>query len=393
MAGDIDMPGRYVSRFTALLEKGQLPNGMGFNWQTVVSNNTLPNSAITWTSVQANTGGSGTCVATANQINGSEDILSYSAYQTRFLSEPICLLDAQMSYNFAQQTANKKTNFERNIVDAWQERDRGNYITMAQNKIVLASGLPQTTNNPGTYATTGNIGSGFPLIPATSPLTQDLIAYIIRKLDRDGAAQAGGAYDMKDGKAIYLVLMDSETQQYIIKTSTATRDDFRWSDSGMGEKAVLRKKFGLDRPYGGAFHMIDDRMPRFNFDPVLGYVEVPFLTNSATASVGTNKAIPNPAYETANYTMAIFFHPKVVKRLMPTALSTVGAGTTFGPIQYNGDITWLNIPDLVCNPQNTIGNWNANLMAAYRPDLVNYGWVVMYNRCTNQVFGLGSCYS
>lgn len=393
MTGDIDMPGRYVSRFTEVMEKGKIPNGMGFNWQTVVTNNTLPTNLVTWTTVQANTNGLGTCVATPNQILGSSNIYSYSAYQTRLTSENICLLDAQFSYDFAKQTANKKTNFERNIVDVTQDRDRGNYITMSTNKIVLASGLPQTTNNPGTYATTGNIGSGFPLIPATSPLTQDFIAYIIRKLDRDGSAQAGGGYDMKDGKAIYLVFMDSETQQYIIKTSTATRDDFRWSDSGMGEKAVLRKKFGLDRPYGGAFHMIDDRMPRFNFDPQLGYVEVPFLINSPTASVGVNEAIPNPAYETANYTCAIFFHPKVVKRLMPRALNTVGAGTTFGPIAYNGDITWLNIQEIICNPQNTIGFWNANLMYAYRPDLVQYGYVVMFNRCNNTVFGLASCYS
>lgn len=392
MTGDIDMPGRYVSRFSSLMEVGEIPNGMGFNWQTVVTNNTLPNSVPVWTPVQANSGGSGTCVATPNPVLGSSNIYSYSAFQTRLTSEQICLLDAQFSYDFSKQTANKKINFERNIVDTTQDRDRGNYIAMSQYKGVLASGLPQTINNPGTYATTGNIGSGFPLIPATSPVTQDFIAYVIRLLDRDGSAQAGGGYDMKDGKAIYLVLMDSETQQYIIKTSTSTRDDFRWSDSGMGEKAVLRKKFGLDRPYGGAFHMIDDRMPRFNFDSVLGYVEVPFLINSPTASVGVNEAIPNPAYETADFSMIIFFHPKVVKRLVPRALSTVGAGTTFGPIAYNGDITWLNIQDQICNPQNTIGFWNANLMYAYRPDLVQYGRVYMYNRCTNQTFNFPSCY-
>lgn len=392
MTGDIDMPGRYVSRFSEVLEKGEIPNGMGFNWQTVVTNNTLPQNAVVWTSVQANSNGSGTCVATPNPILGSSDILSYSAFQTRLTSEQICLLDAQFSYEFGKQSQNKKVNFERNITDVTQDRDRGNYIAMSTYKGVLANGLPQSIDNPGTYATTGNIGSGFPLIPATSPATMDFIRYVVRLLDRDGSAQAGGGYDIKDGKAIYLTFMDSETQQYVLQTSTATRDDLRWSDSGKGEKAVLRQKFGLDRPYGGVFMMIDDRMPRFNFDPVLGYVEVPFLINDPTASVGTNKAVPNPAYETADFTLLIFFHPKVVKRLVPRALSTVGAGTTFGPIAYNGDVTWLNIQDAVCNPQNTIGFWNANLMYAYRPDLVNYGRVYMINRCTKSIFNLPSCY-
>ena len=392
MTGDIDMPGRYVSRFSSLMEVGEVPNGMGFNWQTVVTNNTLPTTVPVWTPVQANTGNSGTCVATPNQVLGSSNIYSYSAFQTRLTSENICLLDAQMSYDFSKQTANKKINFERNIVDATQDRDRGNYIAMAQYKGVIASGLPQTVNNPGTYATTGNTGSGFPLIPATGPITMDFIRYVVRLLDRDGSAQAGGGYDMKDGKAIYLTLLDSETQQYILQTDNNVRQDIRWSDSGMGEKALLRKKFGLDRPYGGVFMMIDDRMPRYNFDPVLGYQEVPFLINSPTASVGVNEAIPNPAYETANFTMIIFFHPKVVKRLVPRALSTVGAGTTFGPIAYNGSITWLNIQEIICNPENTIGFWNANLMYAYRPDLVQYGRCYMYSRCTNQIFNFPTCY-
>lgn len=386
MVGDIDMPGRYTSRFTQLLEKGPIPDGAGFNWQTVVSDNSLPTNAIVWTAVQANEGSSGTCVATANPIKSATTILDYSAFQTAFKSEDICLLDARYGYMFEKQTQNKKTNFERNIVDAWEERDRAAYISAARYKYVAAANLPHTTDNPGTL---GNNGSGFPLVPATAPLSQEMMEVFLRKLDRDGAQQAGGAYAMREGRAIYLVLMESEGQERIIKTSTSTRQDFQWSDATKGDKAVLREKMGLDRPYGGAFYMIDDRMPRFDFDSVLGYIERPFFTSSAT-SIGS-QAVVSSAYENAQYGMAIFFHPKVVERLMPGNLSTVGAGTKFGPISYNGDIAWLNFPT-DCNPRQTIGYWRADLMSAFRPDLVQYGYVIIYNRCINQLYSFGTCY-
>lgn len=385
MMGDIDMPGRYQSRFTALLEKGSIPDGAGFNWQTVVSDNSLPTNAVSWTAVQKNSGSSGTCVATANPINSATTILDYSAFQTAFKSEDICLLDARYGYMFAKQTQNKKTNFERNITDAWEERDRAAYVSASKYKYVAANNLPHTTDSPGTV---GNLGSGFPLIPATAPPTQEMIEVFLRKLDRDGAEQAGGAYAMREGRAIYLVLMESELQERIIKTSASTRQDFQWSDSGKGDKAVLREKFGLDRPYGGAFYMIDDRMPRFDFDPVLGYIERPFLTSSAT-SIGSQAEVA-AAYEGANYSLIIFFHPKVVERQMPGNLSSVGAGTSFGPISYNGDIAWLNF-QTDCNPRNTIGYWRADLMAGYRPDLSRYGIGLMVNRCTNSLYQFAQC--
>lgn len=386
MMGDIDMVGRYSSRFTPLIEKGEIPDGAGFNWQRVVSDRTIPTNAITWSSVQANSGDSGTCVANANPVNSATTILSYSAYQTAFKSEQICLLDARYGYMFEQQCENKKINFEQNISDAWNERDRAAYVSAARYKYVAASSLPHTTDTPGTL---GNLGSGFPAVPATYMASQELIEVFLRKLDRDGAEQAGGAYAMNQGRAIYLVLMESEIQEQIIKTSTATREDFRWSDSGKGDKAVLREKMGLDRPYGGAFYMIDDRMPRFDFDPVLGYVERPFFTSSPT-SIG-NQAEVSEAYENAAYTMIIFFHPKVVRRLMPGNLSTTGAGTRFGPISYNGDIAWLNIQDINCNPRNTIGFWRADLMAAYEPNLVRYGYGLIVPRCTNRLYSFAAC--
>jgi hypothetical protein len=400
MMGDVDMIGRYVSRFSTLMKKGPLPDGAGFNWQSVLYDRTIPTNTVTWTAVQANDGTNGTCVADANPVKSAVFIQNYSAFQTAFKSEDICLLDARYGYLFDQQTENKKTNFQQNIVDAWEQQDRLNYIASSKYKYVAASNLPFTSNS-----------SNFPVIPAIYPASQQMFEVFGRKLDRDGAEKAGGAWAMKDGRAIYLILMSSEVQEQVIKTNDATRQDFRFSDEGMGENAVLRKKFGLDRPYGGFFHMIDDRMPRFNFDADLGYVEVPFFEN-APDSIGTQANV-SVAYENADYEMVIFWNPNVVQRLMPGDINTVGADTKFGPINYNGDIVWLNFPtdcnprqtigywraDLMaayrpptdCNPRQTIGYWRADLMAAYRPQMTRYGYCLMVNRCRSTLYNFLPC--
>lgn len=377
MMGEVDMIGRYVSRFSALMKKVDLPDGAGFNWQSVLSDNTIPTNAVVWTSVQANDGTNGTCVATANPVKSATKIQNYSAFQTAFKSEDICLLDARYGYLFEQQTENKKKNFQNNIVDAWEEQDRQNYIASSTYKYVAAANLPHTTDS-----------ATFPAIAATFPASQEMLEVFGRKLDRSGAEKVGGAWAMKDGRAVYLVLMSSEVQEQIIKTSASTRQDFRFSDEGMGENAVLRKKFGLDRPYGGFFHMIDDRMPRFDF--VNGaYLERPFFEN-APDSIGT-QAVVSGAYENAQYEMLIFWNPNVVERQMPPNMNTVGAGTKFGPINYNGDIEWLNFPT-DCNPRQTIGYWRADLMAAYRPNMVIYGFCLIVNRCVNQLYSFTGCY-
>lgn len=377
MMGDIDLIGRYVSRFSALMKKGPLPDGAGFNWQTILYDRSIPTNAVTWTSVQANNGSNGTCVAEANPINPAIFIQNYSAFQTAFKSNDICLLDARYGYMFDQQSENTKANFEANIVDAWEQQDRVNYIASSRFKYVAAPNLPHTTNS-----------LAFPDIAATYPASQELLEVFGRRLDRDGAEKAGGAWAMKDGRAVYLALMSSEVQEQIIKTSASTRQDFRFSDEGMGENAVLRKKFGLDRPYGGFFHMIDDRMPRYNYTPGVGYTEVPFFEN-APDSIGTQADVAF-AYENADYEAVIFWNPNVVERLMPADINTVGAGTKFGPISYNGDIVWLNFPT-DCNPRQTIGYWRADLMAAYRPNQTRYGYILIVNRCKNQLYSFAAC--
>ena len=378
MQGDVKSLGLYQSRFSAVIEKGVTPAGAGFNWQSLVYDNSLPTDTVSWTAVQANDGSTNTCVPTANQINSAYNIFNYSASQTAFRSEDICITDAVHSYEGAQQTDAKKKNFEKNIVAAWEQQDRVSYISACRWKYVANPSLNYTDSS-----------ASFPLNLPQCPISQELMSVFYRKLVRDGADVYGGAYSMLDGKPIFLAMCSSEAQEQLIKTDANVRQDYRYAEMGEGKNATLLKPFNIDRPYGGFFYMVDDRMPRYDF--VAGaWLERAFLANSTGATSGT-RADVNALYENAEYEDVILFHPKVVQRQMPAPVSTAGAGTTFKPVDYSGQIVWLNIPNATENPFETVGHWRAELRAAYRPELIQYGYVVRISRCTGTIT-LPACY-
>src|SRR5687767_7542522 len=82
MQGQIKRYGRKKSIFSELMRKDWLKDGMGFNWQSVVSNPTLPTNSVVWTPVQKNDGSTNTCVPVANVVPTSDTVKDWSAFQT-----------------------------------------------------------------------------------------------------------------------------------------------------------------------------------------------------------------------------------------------------------------------------------------------------------------------
>lgn len=379
MQGDVDREGRLKFIFSELIEKGWLPEGKGFNWQRVLNMPTVPENAVAWTEVQKNNGTGNTCVAPGNPISTSGLINDWSAQQTAFVSEPICVIDGQMSYLEAQQTLNRRKNFQDCIDDAWGERDRFMYILKCANKYVATDSLDNT-----------QFSTSFPLIPATNYANRSLLDYFYRKLHRMNAMAMGGAVSYKDGKPIFRLVCSSEVQQQIIMSDPNVREDFRFAQMGEDRNAQLLKTFGINQTYAGFAMFCDDRMPRYDF--VDGaWVERPFLANTGTPSFGVDYAEVTTAYDNAEYEDIIFFHPEVVKRRMLPSVNTLGADTKFGPYNFVGRITWLNILNEETNPIGTVGKWRADLIAGYEPNLLNYGIVVRVNRCTNSLYSWATC--
>ena len=362
--GDILKYSRVRGRFSSLIKKGTLPDGNGFNFSTVISDRSVGEGGG-WVDIeQANNTGNN-CLPDAATVKPALTQLTYNASQQTVFSEYICANDARRGYMFTEQVQNIRKNFVAEIVDRWEDKDMAEYIAATGRKVVLDSSLSESG-----YA------QALPASAATSQITQDYLDSFYIDLIRDGAGDE--PYAFTSGTPLLNLICSFEASQAIIKGSAAVREDFRFAEMGDGADATLLKTWNIDKAYGGYMHIISNRMPRYNF--VGGaYVEVPFYTTVAT-TIGS-KAIPNPAYKNAQYEGAAIWHPEVVRRDVPKPLGSLGGDATVNPVNYNGEVEWLNIADQLNNPFRDTGRWGARLQAAWKPGLTNYGIFLIYKRC------------
>ena len=367
--GKIERIGREEGRVSALMRKEVLPENIGFNFSTVIvkrSNGTGGG----WQAVSTPDGSGNNCVPTPTVVANAMTQLTYSAAQTRIDSVDVCFSDLRAAYNATEQIAAMRENFVGNVVDTWENRDKAMFFEKSGHKIVFNGSLSETTN-----------GTTMPATVATSTINQGLLDRLYVRITQDGGGKE--PYAKRQGAAIIPAIMSMEANERLTNGATDIQDNFRWAESGKGaEGATLLQSWNIDRTYRGFMHVIDNKMPRFDF--VNGaWVERPFYISSAT-TIG-DEAIVNPAYESAEFEDLYLWHPDVVVRQVPTPKGSFGSGTSAKTVSFNGDVVWLNIANKETNPYNDIGFYSARLYAAYKPKKPQYGYVVRFKRCPNVV--------
>ena len=365
LTGDIARRGRTSSPWVAVLEKDFFPEEQGFTVTRVVYQRTVPTEGdgAGWTTVAASTNSAtaANCRPTAAVLQSRHTTETAQLAEYVLDSDPICITDARTGYRFRDQVREIKRNFEKNVIDLWENRHRDQYVATIpeENKLVFSGGALV----PGT-------GGDFdPSATPDSQIHQDALDYVRWKLVHDGGGEEG-AYGQVDGQPVFMVLMSSEQQRALIKGNPDIRQDYRYADP-----KELLKPFGVKRVYGGFYHVIDDKAPRWNLEDG-DWVPVPFYVAN-----GDGIAVVNPDYETASYEDIILYHPKVVKCLMQKPLSSIGNGTNFRAWDYSGDIQWINEYDATCNKYRDNGYWSARLRAAYQPLIPEYGYAIRVLRC------------
>ena len=367
--GKIDKVMRVKGRISALLRKDILPDGMGFNFSTVIVNRSTGTGGG-WVPVSTPNGTANNCVPTPTIVNPAMTQLTYSAYQTSLYSNDICFRDLAAAYDAKDQLAAIRDNFVGNVVDTWDLQDKALFLQNAGHKIVFNSSLTETTN-----------GTTMPATPATSTINQGLLDSLYNRATQDGAGQMTASYAMRQGAPILPLILSQEAHRNLIKGDDSIRNDFRWAQSGKDvDGSVLLQSWGIDREYGGYHHIIDQRMPRWDF--VNGaWVNRPFYSNTAT-TIG-EAANVSAAYNAAQFEDLYIFSPDVMTRQVPKPSTSFGSGSSAKAISFNGEVVWLNIPNKDENPFSDIGFFAARLYAAYKPRLTQYGYVVRFLRCPN----------
>lgn len=362
--GKVEQVMRNKGRVSALMKKSTLPTGHGFNFSSIITNRSTKTGGG-WVNVNTPEGTGTNCIVPASTVAPSRTQYVYNARETVLFSQKICLDDATAGYNFREQVATDRDNFVGNVVDTWEDEDKAQFIKVSDHKIVLNSSFTESgTGNP------------LPSAEATSQISQDFLDKMYIQIIQDGGGEE--PYARKNGAALLPLIISFEGSRQIQKGDSTVREDIRFAEQGEGDVARLLNTWSVDRAMGGFMHIIDTKMPRYNFTNG-AYVEVPYYSTKES-TIG-DEAIVNPAYHNAPFEAAFIWHPDVVQRQVPGAVASVGSDATGRAWNFNGDVQWLNIPNETDNPFSNIGFWAARLKAAYRPVKPRYGYVLIYKRC------------
>lgn len=364
-----------TSPWMTLVKQEAWPDEMGETVSVLLYERTLPGSGsgLTFTDVLNNDPavvGPGSCAVTGADLGFAQTLTTYNLQQAAINSPDICLNDLRFPVKRQEQLRNIMAVLTENTQYAWENRYRDEYSRLANFKI----NANQTELLAGATAfSTTNLPS--------SRLTQGILRFVYSKLIRDGAGT--NAYGRENGAPVFLLITSPETSDDIIKLNADIRQDFRYA-----KPSELLTPLGVERSYGGFYHLVDTMTPRFDFVGGAFVRRYPYVSTAATRG---QKFVPNPAYFTAEYEDSIIFHADVFTSLVPKPVGATGQ-MAFDPQSYRGDFRWRNILDRTCNPDGTIGFFRAIFSSGSKPVFTNLGYVIRHKRCAAD-FGLVGCYS
>jgi hypothetical protein len=149
------------------------------------------------------------------------------------------------------------------------------------------------------------------------------------------------------------------------------------------------------KAYSGYMHVINIRQPRYDYLAGPVWTQREFYASGGAVTGGTS-AIVNPDYTNASYEDIYLWHPQVVKRNMPRPGGSYGAGSSFNPVKWNGQVMWVNVPNTDTtsaeyNPFQNTGRYYGAMQAGYQPIKPQYGYAIRVQRCPK--ITISACYT
>jgi len=359
------------SPWIGLIKKDTFPEGIG----EVISNLTYERSAPTdanptWSDVSVSDGAlGGACLPTATTIAIGSTTRTWNLQRRALQGPDFCVEELRTPFQIrAQLNAIIDILTDYSIL-TWEMRYRHEYLRLCKRKVVCGPVLQEGE------------GTTFPPQCATGVLTQGVLKRYKQKLIRDGAA--GSALGKRDGTAILTIIISAETSDSLIFNNADIRQDLRW-----GKPSELLAPYGVEREYGGFYHLIDEFPIRYTCSAGT-YTEVaPFDVASATKG---NKAIVRTAWEGAPYEVSMFFDNTVFTSRIPKPITNPAPNFRFDPVNYMGDWRALNILSRDCNPDGTILFHRGILASGSEPVHPERGVAFVHLRCDPALNMVVSC--
>jgi hypothetical protein len=369
-----------TSVWQKLIKQEAWPDEMGEVISMLTYQRSLPNAKLNWKQIRATAIGSEAQHPAAQTVEFKQSLRQYGLQHTAVESPQFDVTGMRFSFKRKEQLNNIYAILEDAVRYSWDERKRDEYIRLAERKIVVAPGLPESSVVPAAVGSdeagyTTN-ASAFVQVQPTSELTQSVLSKVRQNLLRTGARN--NPLGMENGAPVFGLICSSETSERLITQNSETRNDLRYA-----EPSELVKPLGVERSFKGFYHLIDDSMPRYTFSSG-AFTEVPYWIKV------NGTWVYNSAYENADYEASIIFQQDVYSMLMPAPQTAPGGNTKFDPQNFRGDFKFLNVPNVdptsaYYNPDGTLGFFRGVLASGSKPGRPEYGVVFIHQRSTKYI--------
>lgn len=350
--------------FISIVPRAEFTPMDGLIPKVVTTTSELPTEYPNWSNLSLSDGTTTSCDVTATTIQDGTIERNYQLEVSAWNSRVLCLTDLQFDWQAEQEVANLQKNLTQYVTVTWSDWYRVKSLAACNNKVTtLASGATdQDTNSNANF-------SGLTL--PTTNLSWDHLTPLYDLLMQAGAEANAVGYS--EGQPLVSLVCGPGIKRRLWQDDTKVRDTVNWGDAFQNFTAR-----GINTSINGYIPNMDLYPIRYAAD---GTTKI-YPTINVAASKG-KKNIPNPDYLTvargglAVYEVA-YIMPRDVweARIRPVGPTNYGMAS-FNPVNYVGDLRWINNPDMSNNYLGTKGFYNIQIQAAARPVRPEIGYAIL----------------
>ena len=342
-----------------------------------------------WAAIGLNDGTGNSCIPPVDNVEFFHTNRNVSLYHKAVHSPFFCVNDLLFTAKRAEQMTMIQNGLGIQVRDTWIKWNRAGYTRWARKYVA----------EPGLAFNTEADGETFPPVDTTSRLTNGLLEYFYNILTYEDDGRH--ALSTQNGRPVYGLITDQFTSRSIIRDEDAIREDFRYAAP---DKLLM--PLGISHVYNGYVHMIDNTLPRYNFDADLvesptdndatdPWVEVPMWILDETDPANPRKEI-NPAFLTAESQDSFIYVKGAYQLRVPGSIAGVSRAN-FDPQNYMGEFKWQNVTNLdedseAYNPDGTLGRFRGVLASGVEGINPHVMFVIRHRVC-GATLGLGACES
>lgn len=358
--------------YAGLIDSMPFELEMGLTPTIVTATHELPTSYLPLqaTSLTLSNGtGNTACYPAVIPIGGGYVNRNFTISVIAFATEVFCLTDLQFKFQWAQQAK-------------FREKGLGDFATQYQGdwhriNMIGNTNAKLSTNKAGGFFETSDSNQNFSGVAGSLPtvaLDWPGLGYLYDRLNLIGAQQS--AVGNSDGMPVYALTCGPGLKRKLFQTTDFIRTTVNFADEGTQWSRNFLAR-GIETAINGFIPNVDLNAPRYDAGFNLIY---PWINSAAT--VGT-QAVANSAYRTvANGGSAVYEAAFVTARGIysrrPRPVGPTQAGMeAFNPVNYTGEVRWINNPDMGTNQLGNFGFYRMDIQQAAMPEFPELGFAIL----------------